>query len=191
MTIDTGLATCGYTVFDGQSLVDADVFTSSPSKRPAEFSGAWEALDTARRGRGLGVWLLEARKRWRSKERPLQLGAEAVVAARQARALAMQQCATGVVILFGLVTGQLTWHTPLEWRARLGWFPSDTRGMTKREKNKAKKRDDERLYSMLRTLHHADRLERLVLAHGRKRGDLVHAWDAFGLGRALLQESRS
>jgi hypothetical protein len=187
VTIDTGLATCGVAVFDdaGQ-LVDADVFTSAPRPRPNDFSGAWEGIDCARRGRGLASWLMELRKRWRQAGRTVRIMAEAVVTARQAHTLALQMCSTGVVVMFGLTWGHVEWSTPLEWRAKLGWFPSDTRGMSKRQKTITKKRDDDHLYAMLAKLRDAERLVQLVLAHGRKPGDVVHAWDAFGLGRATL-----
>lgn len=185
ITIDTGLATCGIAAFDwpgSGELLDADVFTSSAQKRPNDFSGAWEALDTARRGRELSRWLTEFRQRYR---KPHVIVAEAVVTARQARSLALQQHASGAVNMLSVFWGRLEWETPLGWRAKLGWFPTNTRGMSKRERGRAKKADDERLYRMLRTLRNADRLERLVLTHGRKRGQVVHAWDAYGLGRSI------
>lgn len=192
LVLDPGLATCGAALFDdADELVDADVFTSSPGTKPKGARGAWFAADLGRRCHELATWVRDLADRLGDPFGDDTAVLESFGAGGRAGSAVIQMAAAAGTIRCGLSEalppGAIEYVTPEEWRTFLGWRPSPRpRKAPRAELNAIKRDDDARLYAMIRELRGADDLERLVLAHGRRRGDLVHAWDALGIGRCVL-----
>lgn len=210
LAIDPGIATAGACAFDhGGDLVDADAFTSKPGKRPRGVTGAWEATDRARRVVEFAHWLEELFTRHGHVD---VLVFEAFGIAQSNQAGVLNAAAAGAVLtaaaIFGV--GEISQCTPTEWRKAIGFLacekprpPSKKQfdHLPKAERKAAlrnaarehravvaplKKLDDEQLYGLV---HDAggDQVELRLVAHGRNRGTVTHAWDSYGIGRWFLR----
>lgn len=206
LVLDPGLASCGASLFDtAGELVGADVFTSSPGKKPKGARGAWFAADLGRRAHDLSSWLRDWTDRLDGIDDLVVIESFGAGGAAGSAVIQMAIAAGAIraVVSEAVAPQAVEYVTPDEWRAFLGWRPAPrpkrpvTKGITKAAKAAAlkahraevaalKRDDDARLYALLRELRGGDELEPLVLAHGRRRSDTVHAWDAFGIGRAVI-----
>lgn len=202
LAIDPGLATCGVALFDDDHrLVDADVFTSKPERKPRGHVGAWRSRDLGRRAHEMASWLRD----WTD-----YLGGDVTDTAivegfglgQQANHLIAMSVAAGVVraiLSEALPPDQIVYVSPNDWRDGIGWsepkrpprikLPAKA---TKAQRGEAKQRERERaahkrnadrgLYEFLSTMTDGNLVAGHVRGHGRRGSDVVHALDAFGIG---------
>lgn len=195
LAIDPGLASCGAAIFDpGNDLVDADVFTSKPRKKPSGFRGAWAATDLGRRAGELATWMRDLLDRCELIGGGLgHVVIESNVGGRSATAVYQMAMAAGVIrcaVSEALPPDRILYTTAETWREALGFTPTKRpRGATKAERNRIKREDDERLYDLLERLPDGNRVRELVAAHGGRDSQSAHPLDAFGIGRWLLSAS--
>lgn len=191
LALDPGLASCGAAVFtDAGRLVDADVFTSKPGRKPKGTAGAWAAHDHTRRVLELLAWLDVLNRHTRVDGPHLRVALEGIGSARGANALAQMGIAAGAIVAWSSLRGavEISHTTPSEWRAELGCPGTRAKpGLSKSERAALKRDDDERLYAMLAGLPGGDQVEQFVVGHGRALGRAVHALDSFGIGQWFLQ----
>lgn len=194
LAIDPGLAHVGAALFasDG-SLLDADVFTSKPEKRPSSVVGAWYAKDLGRRGTALSTWLCDLM----DDREDINESVDAIVvegfvlSGENSGGIASRAYGYGVVdAVVSEAVASAVYVTPNQWRAALGFTATKAPKGTSDAKRRAYKRDDDaRLYGLLASLPDGDRVVEMVRGHGRRGSDVVHALDAFGIGRAWLQRA--
>lgn len=204
LAIDPGLAHVGACLFaDDGSIIDADVFTSTPEKRPSKFVGAWYAQDLGRRGTKLASWLRDLVDQLDGPHDTVVIEG-VVLSGSNVGGIAPKCYAAGVVdAIVSEAVPSPSYVTVAWWRSSLGFEPADrppipnVRGLSKAKQTAAlkpwrtecariKREDDRRLYAMLTEIS-AGVVAELVKAHGRRGSDAVHALDAFGIGVARLK----
>lgn len=214
LALDPGLAHVGAALFANDGLLlDADVFTSKPVKRPGKAVGAWYAKDLGRRGTSLATWLrdlLDDREDANESVDTVVIEGVRMGGAMHANSGQTHYGAGVVDSVCSEAVASAAYVTPEWWRSTLGFEPAarpkapDTQGIKGRRREallkpwraecaSIKREDDKRLYALLTSLSDAQAgsVAEYVERHGRRGSDVVHALDAFGIGVAWMRAATS